>query len=93
MRLLLLGNIQETSLVVSRSVVSDSFATPWTVALQVPLSMGFPRQEYWGALPFPPPEDLPDPGIQPGSPVSPGLADGLFTSEPPGQPEYYMTLA
>ena len=55
--------------------------------------MGFPRQEYWGALPFPPPEDLPDPGIQPGSPVSPGLADGLFTSEPPGQPESYMTLA
>ena len=38
--------------------------TPWTVALQAPLSMGFPRQEYWGGLPFPSPEDLLDPGIK-----------------------------
>ena len=39
--------------------------TPWTVAHQTPLSMGFPRQEYWSRLPFPPPRDLPDPGIKP----------------------------
>ena len=41
------------------------FATPWTVACQAPLSMGFSRQEYWSGLPFPPPGDLPDPGIEP----------------------------
>ena len=45
------------------------FATSWTVACQGPLSMGFSRQEYWSGLPFPSPEDLPDPGIEPGSPV------------------------
>ena len=39
--------------------------TPWTVACQAPLSMGFPRQEHWSGLPFPPPGDLPDPGIEP----------------------------
>ena len=41
------------------------FATPWTVACQAPLSVGFPRQEYWSGLPFPSPGDLPDPGIKP----------------------------
>ena len=41
------------------------FATPWTVARQAPLSMGFSRQEYWSGLPCPPPGELPDPGIQP----------------------------
>ena len=45
------------------------FATPWTVAHQAPLSMGFSRQEYWSGLPFPSPGDLPDPGIEPRSPV------------------------
>ena len=45
------------------------FATPWTVAHQVPLSMGFSRQEYWSGLPFPSPGDLPDPGIEPRSPA------------------------
>ena len=50
----------------------------WTVALQAPLSMGFPRQEHWSGLPFPSAEDLPDPGIEPASPVSPALqADSL----------------
>ena len=44
------------------------FATPWTVALQVPPSMGFSRQEYWSGLPFPSPEHLLDPGIEPESP-------------------------
>ena len=47
--------------------------TPWTAAPQAPLSMGLPRQEYWSGLPFPPPEDLTDPGIKPVSPVSPAL--------------------
>ena len=47
---------------------------PWTVACQAPLSMGFPRQKYWSGLQFPPPGDLPDPGIQSMSPVSPALA-------------------
>ena len=45
------------------------FATPWTVAYQVPLSMGFSRQEYWSGWPFPCPGDLPNPGIEPGSPT------------------------
>ena len=45
------------------------FVTPWTVAHQAPLSMGFPRQEYWSGLPCPPPGDLPDPGIKPKSPA------------------------
>ena len=45
------------------------FATPWTVAYHAPPSMGFSRQEYWNGLPFPSPEDLPNPGIEPGSPA------------------------
>ena len=45
------------------------FAIPWTVALQAPLAMGFPRQEYWSGLPFLPPGDLPDPGIKSRSPT------------------------
>ena len=61
-------------------VTSDS-ATPWTVAHQAPLSMGFPRQEYWSGLPFPSPGDLPDPGIKPTFPASAGK---FFTNEPPG---------
>ena len=46
-----------------------TLATSWTVARQAPLSMGFSRQEYWSGLPFPSPGDLPDPGIEPGSPA------------------------
>ena len=61
-------------------------ATPWTVARQAPLSMGFSRQESWGRLPFTPPGDLPDPGIEPGSPASPALAGTFFATEPPGKP-------
>ena len=49
-------------------------AIPWTVAGQVPLSAGFSRQEYWSGLPVPPPGDLPHPGIEPRSLVSPTLA-------------------
>ena len=55
------------------------FVTPWTIAHQALLSMGFPRQEYWSGLPFPSPGDLPDLGIKP---VSPALAGRFFTAEP-----------
>ena len=51
--------------------------TPWTIACQTPLSMGFSRQEYWNGLPFPSPGDLPDPGIKPRSPAL--QADSLPT--------------
>ena len=67
----------------SCSVMSDS-ATPWTVAHQASLSVGFPRQEYWSGLPVPSPGDLPDSGIKPGSPA---LAGGYFTAELPGKPQ------
>ena len=52
-------------------------ATLWTVACQAPLSLGFPRQEYWSRLPFPPPGDLPEPAIEP---MSPAFAGGFFTT-------------
>ena len=63
--------------------MSDSFAAPWTVAHQVPLYMGFPRQEYWSGLPFPSPGDLSNPGIEL---ASPALAGRFFTTELPGKP-------
>ena len=69
-----------------QSFQSCLFVTPWTVACQAPLSMGFPRQEYWNGLPFLPPGDLLDPGIKPTSPASPALAGGFFTTAPPGKP-------
>ena len=56
-----------------------TLATPWTVAPQAPLSMGFSRWEYWRGLPVPSPEDLPDPGMEP---TSPALVGGFFTIEP-----------
>ena len=61
------------------------FVTPWTASSQALLSMEFSRQEQWSGLPFPAPGGLPDPGIAPWSPVSPALAGGLFTTEPPGK--------
>ena len=66
--------------------MSDSSVTPWTVACQAPLSMGFSRPEYWNELSFPSSENLPNPGMEPTSPL---LADsftegGFFTSEPTG---------
>ena len=82
-----LQSCSEPFLTVSSVVVAKSwvqlFAIPWTVAHQAPLSMGFPRQEYWSGLPFPFPGDLPNPTIQP---KSPALAGGFFTTEPPGKP-------
>ena len=61
--------------------MSNSFVTPWAIAHQAPLSMGFPRQEYWSALPFPSPGDLPGPGIKS---VSPAFRVALCLTEPPG---------
>ena len=63
--------------------MSGSSMILWTVALQAPLSMGFPWQEYWHGLSFPSPGDLPNPGIEP---ISPVLAGRFFTIEPPGSP-------
>ena len=60
------------------------FVTAWT------LSMGFSRQEYWSGLPFPPPGDLPDPGIKPTSLEAPSLAGEFFTTEPPGNRIFYV---
>ena len=66
----------------SRSVISDSFATPWTVACQAPLSMEFSRHEYGSGLPFPSLGDLPNPGIELRSPT---LQGDSLPSEPPGK--------
>ena len=63
--------------------MSNSFVTPWTLTDQAPLSMAFPRQEYWSELPFHSLGDLPDPGIEP---MSPALVGRFFTAEPSGKP-------
>ena len=63
--------------------MSDSFMMPWTVAYQAPLSMGFPRQEYWSGFAMSSPGDLPNPGTEPTSPV---LVGEFFTTEPSGKP-------
>ena len=75
----------ETGTVCSLSCVW-LFPTPWTVARQASLPMAFSRQEYWSGLPFPPPGDLPNPGIKPRSPASPGR---FFPTEPPGKPTWH----
>ena len=66
------------------------FGTLWTVALQAPLSMGFFRQEYWSGLPCPALGDLPNPDIES---VSPALAGGFFTAEPPPKLIYVYAAA
>ena len=68
------------------------FATPWTVAGQVPLPMEFSRQEYWSGLPFRSPGNIPDPGIKPASLVSSALAGRFFTTVPPGKPRFLISL-
>ena len=65
------------------------FVIPWTVAHQAPLSMEFSRQDCWSGLPFPPPEDLPNSGTEPGSAAL--QADSLL-SEPPGKPAFNISL-
>ena len=67
-------------------------ATPWTVVHQAPLAMGYSRQEHWSGLSFPPPEDLPDPGIELVSPASLALAGRFFTTEPPEKSLYFNFL-
>ena len=79
-----LGSCHSSAYMLIHSVHVLLFATPWTIVCQAPLSMGFFRQEYWSGLPWPPPRDPPNPGIEPGSPA---LAVWFFststTSEPP----------
>ena len=64
------------------------FETPWIVALQAPLSMGFSRQEYWSGLPCPPPGDFPHLGIEPASSVAPTLQAGSLLLSHQGSPKY-----
>ena len=65
------------------------FTTPWTGALEAPLSMEFSRQECWSGLPFPTPGDLPDPGVKS---ASPALVGGFFTTVPPGKLYFYLLI-
>ena len=58
----------------------------WVVTCQAPLSMGFFRKEYWSGFPFPPPRDLPNPGIEPASLMSPALQVDSLPLVPPGKP-------
>ena len=67
-------------------------ATPWTIVRQAPLAMEFSRQEYWSGLPFPPPGDLPDPGVELMSLASPALAGRFFTTESPGSSKCASTV-
>ena len=82
--------ISPSLLLFNRYVMSNSFATPQTIAHQVPLSMRFSRQEYWSGLPFPSAEDLPNPGIKP---TSPTLAGGFFTTSAPGKPIPFIMVS
>ena len=68
------------------------FATPWTVAYQARQSMEFSRQGYWNGLPFSTPGDLPDPGIESTSRVSPALAGRFCTTVPPGKPAIILRI-
>ena len=68
------------------------FATPWTVAHQAPLSVGFSRQEYWSGLLFPPPGHLPGPETEPESLPSSVLAGEFYTTAPPGEPSVCQVL-
>ena len=68
------------------------FATLWTVAHQASLSLGFSRQEYWNRLPCPPPGDLPDPGVEPVTPMSPALQADSLSAEPSEKPLFSHTV-
>ena len=71
----------------SVSSVASNSVTPWTIAHQAPLSMGFSRQEYWSGLPCPPPEEPTDPGIEPTFPASPALQVDCLPTKPLGSPQ------
>ena len=82
--------LKQTSVLKHRAcclIRSDVFVTQWAIACQVPLFMGFPRQEYWRGLSFPSPNDLPNPGIEP---ASSALAGEFFTTEPLGKPDPFQ---
>ena len=68
----------------------STLCNPQTVACQAPLSMGFSRQEYWSGLPYPPPGDLPDPGIEPVPLMSPALIGGFFTTSATWEAPYIL---
>ena len=68
------------------------FVMLWTGALKAPLSMGFSRQEYWSELPYPPPGDLPNLGIEPASLMSPALAGGFFTTSTTWEAQLYTPI-
>ena len=76
---------------VHAQLLSQIFATRWTVAHQAHLSIEFSRQEYWSGLLFPPPGGLPDPGIKPTAPVFPELAGRFFTAELAGKPTMHCS--
>ena len=67
-----------------------TLVTAWTIACQAPLSIGFPRQEYWSVLPFPPSEDLPDPETEPSSPA---LQAGSLLLSHQGSPHLHVYVA
>ena len=77
-------------LLFSHSVLSDSFVTPWAIAHQAPLSMGFPSQEYWSGFSFSSSGDLPDLGIKL---ASPALAGKFFTTEPSRKHRDWVTMS
>ena len=78
------GHLRVLKVIVVKSLSGvQFFATLWTVAQQAPLSMECSRHEYWSEMPFPPPGDLPDPGIEP---APSALAGEFFITEPPGKP-------
>ena len=80
------GKLKEVCAVLSRFSRVQLFATPWTVARQAPLSLGFSRQEYWSGWPFPSPGDLPIPGIRPTSLTPPTLTGSSLPLTPPEKP-------
>ena len=88
MRTFIKGTIQATWVLSHFSCV-QIFATPWTVACQAPLSMGFSRKEHWSGLPCPPPGNLPDSGIELASLTSPALAGRFFTTSATSEAQPY----
>ena len=75
----------------AQSLTGPTLCNPMNCNLQASLSMGFSRQEYWSGLPFPPPGDLPDPGMKPVCSALPTLTGKFFTTVPPGKPIYYLS--
>ena len=87
----MLSSILSTTCMLSHFSCVRLFGTLWTVAHQAPLSMGFSRQVYWSGLPFPPPDSLPEPEIEPASLVSLAWHACSLPLAPPGKPYYCYT--